>query len=471
MNAETESKRWQQDEALERFRLIAPLLDEDLDTSKRIQTREEIAAKSNRSVRTLYRYEAAYKKDGFTGLIPEERSYTARNDLPENFSELIQEAIQLRREVPTRSVNQIILILEMEGRAAPGVLKRSTVEHHLYDAGFGKKQMKKYADAGKSSGRRFCKPHRMMLAQADIKYVMQLPIGPNGKLVQCYVCAIIDDHSKMILGSGVYDHQEASIVEDVYRHALLSYGAFDTTYVDNGKQFISKELIDALARLGIRHLRAKPYSGKSKGKIEVYNRLINSYIAECRAQKVKTLEEARHYWDLFVEEYYHDKPHEGIREYYESRGVRVPEEGITPRQEFNRDSRQLKFLDAALVGKAFQHHGTRTVSQGATISVFNKEFAVPSALIGAKVDISFDPMDESAVSVDYPGMDTYTAHPLVLGEYVSGDEPKLPEFMTEVEPEDSRFLKGLERKRRNRTRYTAGAISFENYLKEVNGDV
>ncbi len=143
MNAETESKRWQQDEALERFRLIAPLLDEDLDTSKRIQTREEIAAKSNRSVRTLYRYEAAYKKDGFTGLIPEERSYTARNDLPENFSELIQEAIQLRREVPTRSVNQIILILEMEGRAAPGVLKRSTVEHHLYDAGFGKKQMKK----------------------------------------------------------------------------------------------------------------------------------------------------------------------------------------------------------------------------------------------------------------------------------------------------------------------------------------
>lgn len=471
MNSETESRKWQQDKALERFQMISPLLDDTLDKAKRIELREKIADSNNLSVRTLYRYEAAFNKDGFSGLLPEERIYTDRNDLPENFGELIQEAIQLRREVPTRSVSQIIMILEMEDKVAVGVLKRSTVERHLFQAGFGKKQMKKYADAQKGSGRRFCKPHRMMLAQADIKYIMKLPIGPDGKMVQCYVCAIIDDHSKMILGSGVYDNQEAAIVEDVYHRAILSFGAFDATYVDNGKQFISTELVDALARLGIRHLRAKPYSGQSKGKIEVFNRLINSYINECRAQKVKTLEEARHWWDIFVEEYYHDKPHEGIREYYESKGIVVPAEGITPRQEFNRDSRQLKFLDATVVGKAFLHHDTRTVSPGATISVFDKEFAVPAALIGAKVDISFDPMDESKVLVDYPGTETYTSHPLVIGERVSGEKAKLPEYMTEAEPESSRFLQGLEKKRERRIHHTADAISFDAFRKEVTGDV
>lgn len=471
MNSETESRKWQQDKALERFQMISPLLDDTLDKAKRIELREKIADSNNLSVRTLYRYEAAFNKDGFSGLLPEERIYTDRNDLPENFGELIQEAIQLRREVPTRSVSQIIMILEMEDKVAVGVLKRSTVERHLFQAGFGKKQMKKYADAQKGSGRRFCKPHRMMLAQADIKYIMKLPIGPDGEMVQCYVCAIIDDHSKMILGSGVYDNQEAAIVEDVYHRAILSFGAFDATYVDNGKQFISTELVDALARLGIRHLRAKPYSGQSKGKIEVFNRLINSYINECRAQKVKTLEEARHWWDIFVEEYYHDKPHEGIREYYESKGIVVPAEGITPRQEFNRDSRQLKFLDATVVGKAFLHHDTRTVSPGATISVFDKEFAVPAALIGAKVDISFDPMDESKVLVDYPGTETYTSHPLVIGERVSGEKAKLPEYMTEAEPESSRFLQGLEKKRERRIHHTADAISFDAFRKEVTGDV
>lgn len=471
MNSETESRKWQQDKALERFQMISPLLDDTLDKAKRIELREKIADSNNLSVRTLYRYEAAFNKDGFSGLLPEERIYTDRNDLPENFGELIQEAIQLRREVPTRSVSQIIMILEMEDKVAVGALKRSTVERHLLQAGFGKKQMKKYADAQKGSGRRFCKPHRMMLAQADIKYIMKLPIGPDGKMVQCYVCAIIDDHSKMILGSGVYDNQEAAIVEDVYHRAILSFGAFDATYVDNGKQFISTELVDALARLGIRHLRAKPYSGQSKGKIEVFNRLINSYINECRAQKVKTLEEARHWWDIFVEEYYHDKPHEGIREYYESKGIVVPAEGITPRQEFNRDSRQLKFLDATVVGKAFLHHDTRTVSPGATISVFDKEFAVPAALIGAKVDISFDPMDESKILVDYPGTETYTSHPLVIGERVSGEKAKLPEYMTEAEPESSRFLQGLEKKRERRIHHTADAISFDAFRKEVTGDV
>ena len=108
-----------------------------------------------------------------------------------------------------------------------------TITYHGEDiTHLTKKQMKKYTEARSSSSRRFCKAHRMQLAQADIKYVMKLPIGPNGKMVQCYICSIIDDHSKMILGTGVYDSQEAYIVEDVYRRAILSYGAFDATYVD-----------------------------------------------------------------------------------------------------------------------------------------------------------------------------------------------------------------------------------------------
>ena len=46
-------------------------------------------------------------------------------------------------------------------------------------------------------------------------------------------------------------------------------------------------------------------------------------------------------------------------------GVPVPEGGISPVQEWNRDSRPLTFLDASVVAEAFLHHEERLVDKGA----------------------------------------------------------------------------------------------------------
>ena len=98
----------------------------------------------------------------------------------------MEQAIQLRKEVPERSVVQIIFILESEGLVFPGVLKRSTRERYLYKSRFGREHMRMYREARQSSSKRFCKPHRMMLIQGDIKYGPKLPIGKNGAKVQTY---------------------------------------------------------------------------------------------------------------------------------------------------------------------------------------------------------------------------------------------------------------------------------------------
>ena len=106
-------KRWQEETALNRFQMIAPLTDQAIDEAKRIQLRKEIAKKNDLSYKTIKRYEEAYARNSFEGLKP--RSHTPRNQdsLPGNYEELLQEAIQLRREVPTRSVETIITILEI----------------------------------------------------------------------------------------------------------------------------------------------------------------------------------------------------------------------------------------------------------------------------------------------------------------------------------------------------------------------
>lgn len=88
-------------------------------------------------------------------------------------------------------------------------------------------------------------------------------------------------------------------------------------------------------------VKAKPYSPQSKGGVEVFNRFVNAFLAKASAQKIKTLEELNQFWDIWLDEYYHNKPHEGIEEYYKSLHSPVPPGGISPLQEWNRDSHPL----------------------------------------------------------------------------------------------------------------------------------
>ena len=250
-------KKQNSDEAaLKKYTMILPLLDENLDPASAHELRISIAEKNDISERTVRRYVSTYREKGFDGLKPAERTYYSKDNKPENYDELLEDAIQLRREVPRRSVEQIILILESEGKVAPGVLKRSTMQRHLFNAGFGASHMDFYSDARKSSSKRFCKPHRMMLIQGDIKYGPKLPIGKNGAMVQTYLSSAIDDHSRFILASEFYDNQEERIVEDTFRKAILKYGRFDKCYFDNGSQYVAKQLKLSLA---LRKQRPKRY--------------------------------------------------------------------------------------------------------------------------------------------------------------------------------------------------------------------
>jgi len=452
MNNTTTINEWKEETALNRHEIISPLLDDSLDLCKKQQLRINQAEKYGVSTRSIARYEEAYRNGGFSNLKPKKKDKRQSPRLPENFEELLQEAILLKREVPSRSVNQIILILEMEDRVSPGVLSRPTMQRYLYNAGFGKKQMKKYVEAKTTSSGRFVKPHRMMLIQADIKFGPKLPIGKNGAKVQTYLSAAIDDHSRFIVSSGFYDTQEAEIVEDTFHKAILKFGKFDAAYVDNGKQYVSKQLLKTFAKLGIRLMRCKPYVAKSKGKIEKFNDSVNAFIAEVNAAKVKSLEELNHLWSVWLDAYYHDKPHSSLGE------------DTTPSMAFNRDSRSLTFLDVHLVAEAFLHHELRVVDKSGCISFKNRKYEVGLSLIGAQVEIAFDPMSCEIITVTYRDIEPFEAKPLEIGEFCKTG-PKVPEHLLPKETESSRFLDGLQKKYDQQKAQSATAISFGAFKK------
>lgn len=458
-----EIKKWQDEEALKRYQMIAPLLDEDLDEAKRRQLREEIAGKYEISKRSLYRYEAKYREEAFDGLRPMNREKRRSQALPDNYEEIVGEAIQLKREVPRRSVRQIIKILETEGYAPPGVIKASTLQRYLYNAGLGVKQMKRYAEKRESSSRRFCRPHRMELLQGDIKYGPDIRLR-DGTLIKTYLSSLIDDHSRFIVQSEFYDNQRQEVVEDTFHKAILKYGKCDACYLDNGTQYTTNQLHTALARLGIRVLHAKRGSCESKGKIEKFHQKVDQFIAEIRVSKVHSVEELNQKWKYFLEQDYQKEAHDGIREYYESQGVKVPPEGITPLQEFTRDTKGLVFLDTTVVSEAFLHHESRKLDNAGCFSFRDVKYEASTALAGAEVEIAYDPMNTATIKVMYRDMEPIMAHRVRIEAYCD-KTPSVPVGMTQTVPETSRLLDALEKKYREDHRLMADALSFGDYGK------
>lgn len=180
---------------------------------------------------------------------------------------------------------------------------------------------------------------------------------------------------------------------------------------------------------------------------------------------IRTLEGLNRHWSNYLEEYYHTSPHAGIREYYESMGVSVPEGGISPVQEWNRDSRPLTFLDASVVAEAFLHHEERLVDKGACISFRGKKFETRPALIGCTVGIAYDPMVPEILTITYHGMEPFAARPLKIGAFCDKN-PSLPVSMQPKEAESSRLLDALEKKQAQSMQRRADAISFGSYRKD-----
>lgn len=83
-------KQWQDEIALARFEMIAPLTEDFARSCKARSALQEIAETNGLSYKTIKRYDEAYQTDGFEVLKPKSRMLRNQDSLPENFEELLQ---------------------------------------------------------------------------------------------------------------------------------------------------------------------------------------------------------------------------------------------------------------------------------------------------------------------------------------------------------------------------------------------
>ena len=452
-----------QDIMMRRFAIIYPLLNENLDSAERTQMRKSISEREGMSERTLYRWEERYRNAPKDGLIPMARGHGSRSKLPENYSAILAEAEDLKREVPTRSVRKIIRTLEINGTVEPGALCRSTMQKYFQKDGCTRRALTAEKKTTTNAARRFCKAHRMELIQTDIKYSHAIRATKNEPEKTFYLSTLLDDHSRFPLYSHWYANQKKEIVEDSIRQAIQKYGRFDKLYADNGSQYITQHLQDALSKLNIKIRYAPVRSGQSKGKVEKFHQVVDSFLAEAKAAKITTLEQMNSAWDLYRKAYYEDDIHAGIAEYYKVNNLPFPKEGRSPLQEFEQDSRPLEYINNDMIRIAFRHTEQRVVTKGGLIHLGGKVYGAPLEMRGLTVTVIFDPMATDSITILDKNGKEITATVATIGPYVgdwSKPEPAPAPARTE---EGSRFLEAAKKYCTEQAKVKADALSFAGY--------
>jgi transposase InsO family protein len=190
--------------------------------------------------------------------------------------------------------------------------------------------------------------------------------------------AIIDDYSRMIVGSGFSQQETTLPVEYIFKEALTKFGIPDRIYLDNGPAFSSQYLSRVCANLEIGLVHSKPYDSPSRGKIERFFRTVReSFLVEFKAEKRLELKELNDRWEIWLRDEYHNKIHGGI----DSRPL--------DRYQTSLGYRPRKRIDENILAEFFLVSRSRFVRNDATLSFNGSAFEVPSEFIGRRVELRF----------------------------------------------------------------------------------
>jgi transposase InsO family protein len=129
-----------------------------------------------------------------------------------------------------------------------------------------------------------------------------------------YLVGFMDDHSRYIVGCGLYASSSGALVREVFEAAIANYGAPEEVLTDQGPQYHTWRGTSEFARLcakrGIRQVVARARHPQTLGKIE---RFWGTLWRECVEKAVfQDLEDARRRVGLFIDYYNFQRTHQGL---------------------------------------------------------------------------------------------------------------------------------------------------------------
>lgn len=363
--------------ALARFQIISPILAEP----KRAQNdylreqagKEHVFARYGTrriSVSTMKAWLRAYRTKGFDGLKPKTRTDSGR---PRRLSDETIKTIGIKcKAYPHWTAQRLYEDLKRQALLGEPPIHYNTLLRLVKEHGFLS------TDSRGDVRKAFEHDNVNELWVCDFMH------GPGvksaGRTAKAILCAIIDDHSRMVVGHAFQASETISALTMVLKEAFVTHGICKRLYVDNGASFSSDLLARSCALAGISLIHSKPYDSPSRGKVERFFRTVRDRFLP-GIQENLTLDEINASFSLWLRDDYHHKIHTGINERPIDRyNASIPKAAI-------------RRLSRTELDEIFLIRHERVVNNDATISFKGNIYEVPTAYIRQRIEIRH-PVDD-----------------------------------------------------------------------------
>ena len=387
--------------ALFRYGLIATLVLEKLPHGEMIRRARELSEheydipfsdRRHISVETLLHWAARYRNGGLEALAPQRRSDRGKpRVIPPPLAQLIE---RLKRENPHRNGTTLLRELALVSEDGTAPLSESSLYRFLKQRGLTKRQL-----LTKSGYKKFEAEHANQIWQSDLMYGPWVEREGGGKR-QSYLCAILDDASRLIPHGQFYDDQALESLLDCLRQAIAARGIPVRLYVDNGKIYRSRQLERIGASVGILIVHTPPYQPEGRGKIERFFRTVREqFLASIDRQHVRALADLNSRFQVWLDSVYHREKHGALE--------------TTPLQRWQRDIEHVRQLPPSTdLRRLFFYRVDRFVRRDSTFLVHRRFYEAPPHLAGRRVEVRFDPLDPIEMEIHFEGQFVGTARPV-----------------------------------------------------------
>lgn len=362
-----------------RYGLIAPALH-----MSRTERRKYFSELSEKEFEVPYCGIKKYKPATFKNWLNKYRNGGLGNLMPQTradagISKKIKDTVvgiikQIIEDFPYLSISGIYRMLIRQGHIRNSEFSENTLRYFI------DKNKLKDSEQNIKQRKKFEKENVNELWTCDFMVGPRLSIG--NKKMQVFLCGIIDDHSRMIVGSAWYFKQNCISLALTLKKAIGIYGICDTLFVDNGKVFETNYLHLICARLGIALVHSKPFDPASRAKIERWFRTVREKFLSCLAiPSIKDIEELNRLFEKWLDEEYHKQIHSGIEE--------------KPIDRYVANASKIKIRTATTheLDTFFLNTITRKVKNDSTVSIGKTIYEVPVEFIGKKIELRF-PIDK-----------------------------------------------------------------------------
>jgi transposase InsO family protein len=319
--------------------------------------------------KTLEKWEEYYLKSGMDGLIPKTRSDAGKTRvLAEN---VIEEIYRLKGGFP--KINATLIYEEL---IRNGFINKSKVSLSCVQRFIKHNNLKTAVNVNQKDRKAFEEEYPGGMYQADTSYTCY--IKENGKYRRTYLIQIVDDHSRLIVGSRFFYSDNAYNFQKVLKEAISRYGICKKLYLDNGSTYSNKQLTLICGSLGIIKLHTPVRDGASKAKIERSFRTIkDTWLNGFDPTSVSSIEELNRLLDDYVR-----RRNTTIN--------RIISE--TPMERYQRGIKYVRIPSSReWLNECFMNRVTKKVYNDATVSIDSEFYDVPMEFIRSKVEIRYLP--------------------------------------------------------------------------------